>query len=1419
MSDVYSYFGIDDPNKKTAADKYFGIDDANKKTAADNYFAAAKPPAPKKPNPHPLSERIATAKQSLGITAPTSEVKRIGSAAAYQQAQAAKDAAANKQLEQAAIARSRFNAQHNYGLSSPGAPNIMKPAERAQGKQLMAQQQKAIEKHEQRFGPDTLLEHLSTAFGAPGLEKQLDAQAKGSVWGTVQKFAGGIVDSIPDLAIAAASEGIMAPGSGAVNRVFQVQMVRGLAATASNKKMQKEDPQQFYTSIVLQSLALGATSARLRAFMADKLKTAVTGQNEEARAKNAVEKQRAEAENESFRKNKKLSEPAPKEKPKKTLTVKEQLAAKKSAPTTARPLQAVAKAEEQARTASSKPAEPVQTTKADTASSKPKVPPKSLPSRHDLKEIHETRKDKRNRDMLIDEAAKAAGMTPEAFVKLHHKTEGDYYLMVSSTPRGTVKQYQVPGGTDTDKVAYLRGPKPQEESDAVQKQGATESVSRESRSEVELPGVGKGDGKEEVAGKGEAEKEAKAVTRAPKGFKPSRDDKVMAPDANGVMKPGVVHSHRGKLSGIKFDDGDVRSVPTDQLRPPSTGIGKGGKASERGGITLNWKPGGKTAVALEHTYAAARNKLYEGASHLREFAKNGLDKSYASAVRASSSFAEARVQAREHVPKVLAHMDEEQQSKFQSHLVIDRAIQDRNTRLAQIHMKQLLLKSMIKAKAPISATDAIGKEIRDLRRDIKENIITRNENAHGVSIPGVTVDDPVTGLPISEKDVHGFFKEPDVIKALDYHKTNVEPILRENFEYDGRMAIGDRGMYSGAFTPATALDENGMPLRAGMSSTSGRFTRVAEVPGKPGAKEFKASAKYYDPSYHNAIEGRFNSGFRAKNIYNMFKDMHDEGLMQSILVKGKTKAGNQTSAVSKMVPNGNVRYDAKLKQWQVRVKGVWEKGTLPFKIQDKVNKYVAEGAKYASLPGTEVVMPQRVYNEIEPLFYKEGSEPFQDVSNRFASNVIKTTLMGVGESGAHGRALAGRLGKTIPFIQRGGALSKAIQTGPLTALNSLGNLIKVTAGTWRYPEDLRYKANLEAAHAGALPSHTVAYEPLEGTSGKAKAGTVLRNVARTGGVALYAPKGILSNVHTAIYKYYQDAGLLSDPRARMQMHEDMRFMNTHSEILTADIGKKRGGGSRLTGTFAQTGFKNRNAVYRGGLGMAASRMVGTTLLFGALAKARDPQHRYPWEIPGYVTGNIYLGQDKNGNSININLLQFMDRTQDYGQAWVNEWMRKLSEGESIEMLLRRLVSEGANQIAGPVLSGPFRFIEGTTGIHPSFWTPDEKGLPMPYQEQPTVGLPLTDAKYNLFRMRRGVESVLGMLYIADPLDYSITKPADERLQWLNRFLRLTGSPALKSEDEERIKNSASNKEKRMRAAQTHSEKIFRGQSSTPVQNE
>lgn len=208
---------------------------------------SAKPTTPKRDTKTEWRNYIAASAQSLGTTPELA--KKMGSNPAHEAAVTGHEEAQSRARNEAALAAT--HAAQVYRLHGGG----MGYNKQEQAREREAAQQTSAKFQGLRTDPGTLLNQIQ-----PHFDESLAQQ--GGKKGAVYKKAAGLLNSAPDLAILALTEGAAEipsiAGQSLLTRGFQGQQIAGLISEAGDKEMREKDPGQYYTSLLLGGLLAGA---------------------------------------------------------------------------------------------------------------------------------------------------------------------------------------------------------------------------------------------------------------------------------------------------------------------------------------------------------------------------------------------------------------------------------------------------------------------------------------------------------------------------------------------------------------------------------------------------------------------------------------------------------------------------------------------------------------------------------------------------------------------------------------------------------------------------------------------------------------------------------------------------------------------------------------------------------------------------------------------------------------------------------------------------------------------------------------------------------------------------------------------------------------------------------------------------------
>lgn len=705
-----------------------------------------------------------------------------------------------------------------------------------------------------------------------------------------------------------------------------------------------------------------------------------------------------------------------------------------------------------------------------------------------------------------------------------------------------------------------------------------------------------------------------------------------------------------------------------------------------------------------------RNFFVENLSGMKRDAPD----SHAATVKYASSGDIANVEASQAVPEVLQHLGDDDAQRFQTYMVADRIA----------NLKDQLSKAL--RQADKADRPAIREQIDNLALGRKTDPLL----------------DPVTQEPITEQMVQDFFNKPDVQKAVEAHKSTVEPLLTENFEGGGYEANGIRGKYSDAFTPALALDENGEPFQ--FQGRPSAWTRPnAALGGVPGSQAFEGSASSYLPDYTDAITQRLQSGERAANQRDMVAQWLHDGIAvdpevnPEKIVQGTMKGSDQ------------------------------EQTMIDFKGQLEPATKVSLAGKFGWSPGAnnglpqEVYMPTRLVNELEPVFDKSQTDHLTFITNALQKTGIDAYLYGTGDAIAHSMALTSRLAKQVPLSTRTDFIGKATNAvaNIVPFVKSLSNVRNLLPSRWTDAQ--RAPAIQFMAENGRLPRN-FGKVPDPDANILARSKDALNS-------ALNGPRGVVVNAGTTMYQYVDSLpGGVADPKNAALLRDMMGELNTGLKALRPKL--QTAVNNVGLGTFYQTGIRNRLSTFHQAPAAIVGGMVGSILLQPLLWKALDPEHRNPMDVPGYKLGDIPIpGKSAEGKTRIVNL-NVLDRTQGYANFIPNTIMASMANKDNALHTGLNMAASTANQVLTPMGSGPLgNLVSAISGVSPAIKPNDTlSGFQL---------IPSRSANMPLLSTSRFGSALEGLLPQTAAFQ-DTTNGQDAEVSNLNRVLRFIGVPGI-----------------------------------------
>lgn len=554
------------------------------------------------------------------------------------------------------------------------------------------------------------------------------------------------------------------------------------------------------------------------------------------------------------------------------------------------------------------------------------------------------------------------------------------------------------------------------------------------------------------------------------------------------------------------------------------------------------------------------------------------------------------------------------------------------------------------------AIEALHNELMQERSTTRDPARRREIDSHLNAL--ARPDDPITGDPITIEGLQDYFNQPDVQDAGDFYEEHLYPVLEEARLNSDREANGLRGLYGDHFVPKYALGQDGQPLAGsvGGAFSYGRRGKSWQVSSVPGDRAFTGRATAYVPEADAAFELRLRSALKAEAQRNMYRQLLDDGIMVPA-----------EDATTTYYHEGKKGRNGLYMEFQGK-----EEPAIAHTLQDTrwAGRGRRVGSSEADLP-SDVVMPSRLYNEIDPALELAKSTPLQEMLQNVGQHIIKGYLLGAAEKIYHSASLNSRMGKMQ------GAFGKTQFTNSLARVmgpgNSILNIKNVVPGS--HPPAVRFEAAKMAAQNGALP-HDFA-EP---------------GVSRI----LYGENGVLAN---AFAELYQRAGQLEgatqnadgtynlSPAAKKAVGLSMRKMNVHTSVQVSRLQTRLTGGSQgWLATFYQTGSRNRAVALQQPMRFLVAGTLASQLLQMGIATA---QHRAPWQQPNWKPGNVRVGTDSDGDPIWSNLFSYFDRTQYLAEWPLRSIENSISNRDDLSHTAKNFAIDGWNTESEPVFSGPF----------------------------------------------------------------------------------------------------------------------------------
>ena len=675
--------------------------------------------------------------------------------------------------------------------------------------------------------------------------------------------------------------------------------------------------------------------------------------------------------------------------------------------------------------------------------------------------------------------------------------------------------------------------------------------------------------------------------------------------------------------------------------------------------------------------------------------------------------------------------------------------------------------------------------------------------------------DPVSGKPLTESMVQGFMNDPVVKRAIGAHKTHIEPILEQNQLAQGGVTTGVRGKYSGAYFPAVALDESGNPAHfsQGGANSSGRTSPLAQLGGNTSDQHFTGTGHTYESDYESVVRDKFRSGFDRATERNMHQTLLDKNIERPLTVQRVKKDASGVPVLDKSgnpvmenVPNPTLRRSDRGLEMNTgtATKPNWETADI-HTLQPRIGKPYSYGRMKSgkslgtidpSIPA-DVALPRRVYNEMKPLFDKQGKSDFDAGIHNIFSHYMEKYLTGFAEINAHALAQGSNVTHAKRFLAQNPA------TAAVPSMLQIPVEFVRNFNPARFDMAEKQEAMQEGVKAGVVPPEwPFEYRDIETSTNKVK--DAAYNVSHASRHKLYGQDGLITNSITSIYKFWKDNGLDKHTNGQAMLHDAFRFLNTFGETDDATLQKAfRAMGA---GTFYRTGIKNQTAALKAGKMVFAAGLAGNVVAWAAGFKAADEKNRWPTQVPGARLFDIPIRglKSKDGGQVYVNI-GVADRSLNYAAKRVgaDAIMQGFADKMSWSQTIGQFAIDQYNVRMPLATSGPLPgIVENLSGMSTyAVKNEDNTGVKLlpnastayPYDDLRrwlsalNSSLPITGTGYSL-QGDRGVAKIkntkaqalnsvlkalgMGQLHVAEPAGYILKHQVEADRANLGKHMKL-----------------------------------------------
>ena len=631
--------------------------------------------------------------------------------------------------------------------------------------------------------------------------------------------------------------------------------------------------------------------------------------------------------------------------------------------------------------------------------------------------------------------------------------------------------------------------------------------------------------------------------------------------------------------------------------------------------------------------------------------------------------------------------------------------------------------------------------------------------------------DPVTGDPIDDAGLQAYFTQASVAEAVTRHTELVDTLFKQNLRWAGMEASGQTGHFTKAFVPAIVADESGNVY--GSNDGSEYMRPTAAYNAVPGARAFKGTAEHYAGDYLEVMAGRLRAGTRAANQRRMIDQLlqdkvivpaipdpkadplmyqywkaHIEPLLGERTVTGrdgkphtvttlevdgvpmqaqKVNLANKLSGYSTL-RNTLTAADEALEtaEYKTMTDRLVKEGVITSEGGQAKGFPPKPAFNDANLP-TEVWIPTNILREIDPFFGELAPDEAGSTFQRIADHSLFYFMVGLPDALVHSMSMPSRMARNIPVFK-----SEMAALFPL--VQSAAHWKNITK--WAHTDQERNTAMQWAAQAGVVP-HAFGVQPLTKAT---SLHTAMERFSEWTSVPLYGEKGAFANAVATIWKYHggntAGQGINSpDPierkKADAALRSSMRILNTSIGAMQARVTSPKL--MKFISSFYQTGQRNRAANFTksngagGKVYRAIAAMVGSAMLGSLIVKGQEG--KFPWEIPGWKSGDVRVGTDTDGKPLRMNILGFGDRTQNYvDKMLIQPLINAIATGDPAG---RYAADQGlaiANTYSMPFLSGVIPNVASAVSGKTPFMTLNRDLTGLEFAPTSAGKVPITDRR-------------------------------------------------------------------------------------------